>query len=108
MEFKEYQTKAIVTAKYPDNLKVLYPALGLAGETGEVCEKIKKVFRDGNGEFTAEKVVEIQKELGDVLWYISALCKDLGIELEDVAQGNLTKLYSRLERKMIHGDGDNR
>jgi NTP pyrophosphatase (non-canonical NTP hydrolase) len=108
VEFKEYQTKAIVTAKYPDNLKVLYPALGLAGETGEVCEKIKKVFRDGNGEFTADKVVEIQKELGDVLWYISALCKDLGIELEDVAQGNLAKLYSRLERKMIHGDGDNR
>ena len=108
MNFKEYQEKIKVTAKYPVNVRVLYPCLGLAGETGEVCEKIKKVYRDNDGVFTHDKIEEIKKEIGDVLWYIQALCNDLGISMQDVAQLNVDKLLSRLERGVINGNGDNR
>ena len=108
MNFKEYQDTIKITAKYPVNIRVLYPALGLAGETGEVCEKIKKVYRDNNGVFSQDKVIEITKELGDVLWYIQAICNDLGINMQDVAQINVDKLMSRLDRDVIHGNGDNR
>ena len=108
MNFKEYQDKIKITSKYPSTLRVLYPALGLAGETGEVCEKIKKVYRDSNGIFTQDKVEEITKELGDVLWYIQALCNDLGINMQEVADKNVSKLLSRLDRGVIHGNGDNR
>lgn len=108
MDFKEYQDKIKITAKYPANVRVLYPALGLAGETGEVCEKIKKVYRDNNGVFTNDKVEEIKKEMGDVLWYLQALCNDLGINFQDVAEKNVEKLLSRLDRGVINGNGDNR
>lgn len=106
--FTEYQERIRKTAVYPEHLKVLYPSLGLSGETGEVCEKIKKVFRDKGGEFSEESVIEIKKELGDVLWYIQALCNDLGLDLEDVALSNIEKLESRKERGKINGNGDNR
>jgi NTP pyrophosphatase (non-canonical NTP hydrolase) len=46
--------------------------------------------------------------LGDVLWYISNLSHELKIDLEDVANTNLNKLFSRLERNKINGSGDNR
>lgn len=108
MNFQEYQNKIKITGNYPASLRVLYPTLGLAGETGEVCEKIKKVYRDQNGVFTQDKITEITKELGDVLWYIQAICNDLGINMQDVAQTNVDKLLSRLDRGVIHGDGDNR
>lgn len=108
MNFKEYQEKIKTTAVYPENMNVIYPALGLCGEAGEVAEKIKKVYRDSNGYFTQVKKDEIAKELGDVLWYIQALCNDLGINMQDVAEKNVEKLLSRKDRRVIHGDGDNR
>lgn len=108
MDFKEYQEKAASTAIYSDKYKVVYPALGLSGETGEVSEKIKKVFRDCDGVFTDEKRMEISKEIGDVLWYLSALCKDLDLSLEDCAIKNIDKLLSRKERGVLGGSGDNR
>ena len=104
MKFNDYQALAKTTAIYPENAKVFYPCLGLAGEVGEVCEKIKKHVRDGR-ELDKE---ELKKELGDVLWYLSALSSDLGIELEDVAVTNYNKLKSRMERNVISGSGDNR
>lgn len=109
MTFEEYQAESRKTAIYPnkDN-NFIYPTLGLAGEAGEVAEKVKKVLRDGNGEVSLEKKEEIKKELGDVLWYIANLSKELGLSLEDVAQGNLEKLRSRQERGELHGSGDNR
>lgn len=106
MNLNEYQKKARKTAIYSD--KVVYPALGLAGETGEVCEKIKKVLRDNNGIFSAGLVGDIKKELGDVLWYVSNLAGDLGFTLEEVAQANVEKLNSRQKRGKISGSGDNR
>ncbi|HNY35920.1 MAG TPA: nucleoside triphosphate pyrophosphohydrolase family protein [Candidatus Pacearchaeota archaeon] len=109
MTFQEYQEEARKTAIYPnkDN-NFIYPTLGLAGEAGEVAEKIKKVIRDGNGIVSEEKKEEITKELGDVLWYVANLSKELGILLEDVAQKNLEKLQSRQQRNELHGSGDNR
>lgn len=108
MTFNEYQTKAAVTAIYPESAKYIYPTLGLCGESGEVAEKVKKVIRDANGVFTEEKKAEIVKEVGDVLWYIAALLTDLGVSMDDAATGNIDKLYSRKERGVLNGNGDNR
>lgn len=108
MSFNEYQEKAKGTAVYPDSLKVIYPTLGLAGETGEVCEKVKKVVRDNNGVFENAKKEEIILELGDVLWYVANVAADLGIALEEVAGKNLLKLANRKQRGVLHGNGDNR
>jgi NTP pyrophosphatase (non-canonical NTP hydrolase) len=82
--------------------------LGLVGEAGEVAEKMKKIIRDNNGEVTEEKKQEIKKELGDVLWYIGAMCSELKISMDEVAQMNIEKLFSRKDRGVLHGDGDNR
>ncbi|MDD3170689.1 MAG: nucleoside triphosphate pyrophosphohydrolase family protein [Candidatus Paceibacterota bacterium] len=109
MTFEEYQNQARKTAIYPDlGNNFIYPTLGLVGEAGEIAEKIKKVLRDGNGEITEEKRSELNKELGDVLWYIANLSIELGISLEDIAANNLEKLKSRQERNQLHGSGDNR
>jgi|TARA_B110000285_G_scaffold223367_1_gene278799 NTP pyrophosphatase (non-canonical NTP hydrolase) len=102
MTFDEYQEFARSTAIYPEDCKVVYPTLGLCGEAGEVAEKIKKHMRDGR------TLVGVGLELGDVLWYISALADDLGVTLEEIAQANVAKLSSRMERNKITGDGDNR
>jgi NTP pyrophosphatase (non-canonical NTP hydrolase) len=109
MDFEEYQTESRKTALYPnkDN-NVIYPVLGLVGEAGEVAEKMKKIIRDNNGEVTEEKKQEIKKELGDVLWYIGAMCSELKISMDEVAQMNIEKLFSRKDRGVLHGDGDNR
>tara|TARA_B100000927_G_scaffold270500_1_gene246704 strand:- start:1322 stop:1639 length:318 start_codon:yes stop_codon:yes gene_type:complete len=105
MQFNEYQTLAANTAIYPLASKVTYPALGLCGEAGEVAEKVKKNIRDGASETFKE---DMKKELGDVLWYVSALARDLDITLEDVANANLKKLEDRKNRNKIKGSGDDR
>ena len=94
MEFNEYQKKAGETAVYPKigGKGFLYPAIGLAGETGEILEKIKKMFRDEGGELSDERRADIVKELGDVLWYVAMLAKELDEKLGDVAQKNIDKL----------------
>ena len=108
MTFKEYQSEAVSTAIYPDHLEILYPSLGLAGEAGEVCEKVKKIFRDNEGVVTEEKRQDLQKELGDVLWYIANIASDLQLDLQTIADANIAKLKSRKERNVLNGSGDNR
>lgn len=109
MTFNEYQEKARVTARYPKiGAGFVYPALGLAGETGEVLEKVKKIMRDENGVVSEEKKREIIKELGDVLWYVSQIAFELGASLEEVATANVSKLADRDKRNAIKGSGDNR
>ena len=103
MRFYEYQEEASKTAIYPEQYKIVYPALGLAGEAGEVAEKVKKHIRDG-----VLNVEDLKKELGDVLWYLAAIASDLGLNLDDVAESNLQKLRSRQARGVIGGSGDNR
>ncbi len=109
MNFQEYQKKSRLTAIYPNlNNNFIYPTLGLVGEAGEVAEKIKKIIRDQKGKITDKNKEEIKKELGDVLWYLSQLSTELGLEMEDVAQKNIEKLTSRLKRGKLSGSGDNR
>lgn len=109
MDFKEYQKKSRKTAKYPDvDSNFIYPTLGLAGEAGEVAEKIKKIIRDDGGQVLPERKKEIEKELGDVLWYLTQIATELNLELDQIAEKNIEKLYSRLERGQIGGSGDNR
>ena len=109
MTFEEYQKFSRETAIYPDkDNNYIYPTLGLAGEAGEVAEKIKKVIRDNGGVVSDEKREEITKELGDVLWYVANLSTELKISFEDVARKNIEKLQSRKQRDELHGSGDNR
>jgi len=84
-----------------------YDGLGL-GEAGEVQGKIKKIIRDSGGVITPEATEEIKKELGDILWYIASMCDNLGINLNDVANGNIEKLRDRNKRGVLEGSGDNR
>lgn len=106
MTLNEYQQKALETAIYPT--PIVYPALGLCGESGEVADKVKKVIRDNNSEFTNEKKAEIAKEIGDVMWYCATLSKDLGYTLDEIAEMNYQKLHSRQLRGKLGGNGDNR
>ena len=109
MELNRYQTESRKTALYPDlGNNVIYPTLGLVGESGEVADKVKKILRDNNGLFDKERKDAIKLELGDVLWYVAQLSSELGFELEDVAKSNLNKLKSRKTRGQIQGSGDNR
>ncbi len=109
MEFNEYQKKSRKTAIYPQAGKnFIYPTLGLAGESGEVAEKIKKVIRDKEGIIDEETRKAVEKELGDVLWYVTQIATELNLTMDEIAEHNIEKLYSRLERNKIKGNGDNR
>ncbi len=110
MEINEYQKKALTTAMYKDEHRIIYPALGLGEESGEVLGKIKKWLRgdDGEGGISSERKQALKEELGDVLWYVAVLARDLDIGLEDIAQTNLDKLQSRKARGVIQGSGDTR
>lgn len=107
-DFNDYQKDCLETKVYPVEYNVMYPSLGLAGEAGEVCDKVKKIYRDDEGLLSEEKRKEIAKELGDVLWYVASICSDLGIQMRSVALMNRDKLFSRKERGTLHGSGDNR
>ena len=103
MEMDDYQNKAADTAIYKPEHAVIYPALGLAAEAGEVANKVKKILRDGT--FNKEAIAD---EVGDVLWYIAALCRDLNVNMSELAYKNLQKLEDRKRRGKIAGSGDNR
>jgi NTP pyrophosphatase (non-canonical NTP hydrolase) len=106
MDLNDYQQAARRTAIYPEDHRVVYPALGLASEAGEVAGKIKKVLRDQAGDFERAPLAAIKDELGDVLWYVAVLAGDLGLSLDDIAAANLAKLASREERGRLSGGGD--
>lgn len=109
MHFSDYAAAASSFAVYPNRGNNLaYPALGLCGEAGEVAEKVKKIIRDKDGIATDEDRRALSKELGDVLWYISQLAFELGIDPEEIPRGNLNKLASRKERGALQGSGDDR
>lgn len=103
MTLSSYQKAASSTAIYPTQHAITYPALGLAGEAGEVANKVKKIIRDGKLDKAA-----LKGEIGDCLWYIAALCRDLNIDLGDVAKANLEKLQDRKARGTLKGSGDTR
>jgi NTP pyrophosphatase (non-canonical NTP hydrolase) len=108
MQLDAYQQAARGTAIYEERHKVIYPALGLASEAGEVAGKVKKALRDHGGGFDAAQVEALKDELGDVLWYVAVLAADLGLSLEAIAAGNIAKLASRQQRRALGGEGDRR
>lgn len=113
MNFNDYQKKAIRTDVYGGSGDVMSTAfinkvLGLVGESGEVAEKVKKLQRNEDGMLTRDDKRELIKELGDVLWYLSAIAHYLGEPLDELAQKNIAKLYDRKARGVIKSSGDNR
>jgi NTP pyrophosphatase (non-canonical NTP hydrolase) len=109
MNFKDYQEKSKKTAIYPNKGEnYIYPVLGLSGEAGEVSEKFKKIIRDKESHISKADKEEIEKELGDVLWYLSQIASELNLDLSKIAQKNLEKLKKRQEKGLLQGSGDNR
>jgi NTP pyrophosphatase (non-canonical NTP hydrolase) len=109
MTFNEYQTQALLTAASKTKKNELFHLLlGLVGEAGEIAEKMKKIVRDHDSNETKIDRADIEKELGDVLWYVAVLADYLDIKLETVASHNLAKLADRQKRNVLGGSGDNR
>lgn len=108
LSLNDYQQAALSTSIYPHDHEIPYLALALGEECGEVSGKVKKVIRDKGGQFFAPDIQAIAMELGDVLWYAANLAHVLGYKLSDIAQLNIDKINSRMERGTLHGEGDNR
>lgn len=125
MNIQEYQGIIKKTAIFPEDVGLAYCGLGLTGEAGEVAEKIKKLYRDKSLApmlnpdlpegfqtrlitLTNEDVQGIKKELGDVLWYLTAIANQLGLTLEEIMEANYNKLIKRRQTNTLHGSGDDR
>ena len=108
LTYDDYQKQAKKTAIYPSSAGVMYPALGLTGEAGEVANKVKKIVRDGYANSPPDWREQVAHELGDVLWYCAALASDLGLSLGRIATENADKLSGRQQRGTLGGSGDNR
>lgn len=102
LTLNEYQRISGETAVYPGRgelLGLLYCTLGQSGEGGEFTNKLKKVLR---GDVVLADVREqLADEAGDELWYLARKAKELGFTLEEIAQRNIEKLRSRMERGTI-------
>jgi len=107
-DFNSYQRNASSTAIYPEEHRILYPALGLAGEAGEVANKVKKLIRDGPDKRPDTWREDIASEIGDVLWYCAALATDLNLSLGMIAGQNEKKLGQRKQSGTLGGGGDTR
>ncbi len=112
MTFDDYEKIARTTDSTQGHpfisAKFMSIVLGLAGETGEIMEKFKKICWHKEGVWTEEDKKELAKELGDVLWYTSSLAGHVGLSLEEIAKQNLEKIKSRVDRGVHQGFGDNR
>lgn len=101
MKFNEYQKLASSTAPDPTKKNfanfsskeamTLCAALGLSGESGELADAVKKHFFQGH----ALEKDTVKKELGDILWYVSAMAGQYGLTLEEIAEANVEKLKKR-------------
>jgi len=111
MNIDEYQNRAVQTAIYPGQgglHGLVYCALKLNGEAGEVAENVGKVIRDDHGLVTDERRQKLILEYGDVLWYIANGLRELEATMAEAAQANLVKLQSRKERGVLKGSGSDR
>jgi len=112
MDFQTYQLAVANLAIYPHEVRVLYPAIGLANESGEALGVIKKALR---GDYSLDTVLgptevheKLVKEMGDALWYLAQLATDIGESLDAIAVANLAKLDDRRARGVLMGDGGDR
>lgn len=131
ININRYQDVASGTAIYPGRGSVVglwYCITKLNGEAGEAAEHIGKAFRDDNiliqakadlhegatsevfipGQLTPERREYLLKEAGDCLWYLGAICRELGTTISHIAVMNLKKLWQRQERNVLQGSGDDR
>jgi NTP pyrophosphatase (non-canonical NTP hydrolase) len=118
----EYQNRTAATAIYPGqgNAKgLMYCALKLNGEAGEIAEHVGKAMRDeGLGQHTDDELLEVKltsakrllilKEVGDVAWYLARICTELGEDFGFALAMNLDKLAERKARGALGGSGDDR
>ncbi len=107
VSLEKYQIDALAESA-SNGSNVYYPTIGLSGEAGEVANKVKKIIRDCNGIIDEPAREGIKGEIGGVLWYLAAVCTELDFDMSDVAQSNLDALFSRKERGVLKGSGDNR
>ena len=118
MKLNEYQRESLEFNDIPEQIRIIYSAVGLAEEAGEVCGKIKRLIYDNVNSICTrgrlkdyineEQKLYIAKELGDVMWHLAQLSEEIGWSLEDVAGLNLEKLLDRSRRGVIRGEGDER
>lgn len=106
MNLYEYQLQAMKTAVYNSTHAIMYPALGLAEEAGEVAGKIAKMLRDDIK--LDDQKEKIEAEMGDVLWMLAALAKGCNLSLQTIAEKNLEKLAKRQKNDTLNGEGDDR
>ena len=99
LTLNEYQS---LSAETDGNHPVAYYYLGLSGEAGEVADLQKRVLRGD------EDPGDLVKELGDVLWYVSAIARKNNVSLETIAEENLRKLRKRQITGTIKGRGSDR
>lgn len=129
ININRYQDVASGTAIYPGQGTVVglwYCITKLNGEAGEAAEHIGKAFRDDEvlimcpsqlpgaypafipGQLTPARREYLLKEAGDCLWYLGAICRELGTTIGHIAVLNLKKLYARQEASTLQGSGDDR
>ncbi|KKM70689.1 hypothetical protein LCGC14_1438170 [marine sediment metagenome] len=103
-EYEKFVRDFWIGPKDPQELSQLFIATaGLGGEAGEVLEKLKKYVRDGE----LDKAL-LEKELGDVLYYLTMIACMFDSSLESVMAANVNKLTVRLRDGKMRGSGDER
>ena len=107
-DFDTYQTESRKTwGTVPMNHPIVYPTMGLVNEAGRLQKKIKNLQGSEQSNHRKGQTI-VKNELGDVLWYLTQICTELGLTLEEVAETNITKLSSRKERDKLGRGDDNR
>jgi NTP pyrophosphatase (non-canonical NTP hydrolase) len=87
---------------------LLFLSTAIAGETGELCEHVKKLYRDDAiGDWDRRELL-IKKEIGDIMYYLSRAARQLGTTLDEIARLNAEKLADRKMRGVTRGEGDER
>ncbi len=99
MTFNEYQQTSKQFLKNLSFDKLEYYALGLAGETGETIDEIKKMIRDDGGNLTEERKEKLLSEIGDVLWYLAQMASVINVPLSTIAEKNIEKLNKRTQTR---------
>lgn len=117
MKLNEYQQRAMSTCTESSN-NFMYMLTGLTAEVGEINDKIAKGIRKGQisvnnnnlcfDNCLPEFLEELNKEVGDTLWFVAGMAHTLGCSLDHVGETNITKLADRKQRGVIIGEGDNR
>ena len=102
MTFEEYQKEAWALA-LPQSRNLSYVGWGFVAEVGEFFGKLAKWVRDG----VLDKQL-VRKEIGDLLWFVSALASYYEFDLQEIADENISKLKDRQQRGVLQGNGDTR